>query len=125
MADPARLARHLPLLLLGAGTLALAATAWWPRTGAPVALLFPPGVTEDVALLRSLGDADWHPVAVTRRGPLAAVLMVPSVAEASIAGLRRGTGAWLALAASGAASGCLGDAPPAPLPVVTASQQES
>ncbi|WP_372622572.1 hypothetical protein [Falsiroseomonas sp.] len=90
-----------PLALLAGATLALGALQAWPREGQPLLLLFPPGRTEDAALLGVLAVPGWDPVALRRLGPFAAAIAAPAALDASGAALRRASGAWLALPALG------------------------
>jgi hypothetical protein len=90
-----------PLALLAGATLALGTLQAWPREGQPLLLLFPPGGTQNAALLGVLAVPGWDPVTLRRLGPFAAVIAARADPEASGAALRRMSGAWLSLPALG------------------------
>ncbi|WP_439599263.1 hypothetical protein [Falsiroseomonas sp.] len=100
----------LPLLLLGLATAGLGLAQAQPRPGQPLALIFPPGMTEGAALLRLLAEPGWDPVSIGRVGPFALVLVAPTRADPPPVA----TGAWLVLPAIGRPACAGSDVPVSP-----------
>lgn len=87
------------LLLLAAATTGLGVAQAQPRPGQPLALVFPPGVTEGAALLSVLAEPGWDPITIRRLGPVTLALVAPT----SLASASNPAGTWLVLPAFGRA----------------------